>query len=41
VEHEAADTPEGRDEFLVKVLTSLMVPGRRVPGILRKTQHSG
>ncbi|MEV6851372.1 hypothetical protein [Actinoplanes sp. NPDC051411] len=41
VDHVAADTAAGRDEFLVKVLMSLTIPGRRFRRILRKTQHVG
>ena len=41
VDHTAADTPAGRDEFLSKVLRLLLVPNRRLPRILRKTQHIG
>jgi hypothetical protein len=41
VEHAAADTTAGRNEFLTKVLTSLLIPGRRCRRILRKTAHRG
>jgi hypothetical protein len=41
VDHVAADTEAGRDEFLVKVLMSLAVPQRRFRRILRMTHHLG
>ncbi|MFI5694088.1 hypothetical protein ACIA58_19735 [Kribbella sp. NPDC051586] len=39
ISHSAADTTAGRDDFLVTVLLSLLIPERAAQKIVRKAQH--